>query len=308
MPGSSAQSARASRPMVMRGRGPSAAAIAIAPSPARLPAQRHPVTDARLCPLYKSRPTLLIAALRGRGESMRLAGRVAVVTGGASGIGLAAARLFAAEGARVALVDRDADALAHAADTVPGMLPLDGDVGSEPDVARHAAAVLARFGRWDVLLAAAGVSTGKGVGDETLAGWEGVLRTNLTGSFLWARAAVAAMARGGGSIVLVGSQLAFAGGRANAAYLASKGAIVSLARTMAVDHAAAGIRVNVVVPGAVDTPLLARAFRRASDPDAARERSIARHPLGRLGRPEEIAQAALFLASDDSSFTTGSCL
>src|SRR5262245_38327171 len=118
---------------------------------------------------------------------MKLAGRVAVVTGGASGIGLAAARLFAAEGARVALVDRDEGALAAAADAIPGALPLAGDVGSETDVARHTAEVIARFGRWDVLLAAAGISTGKAVAEETLAGWESVLRTNLTGSFLWAR-------------------------------------------------------------------------------------------------------------------------
>ena len=240
---------------------------------------------------------------------MKLAGRVAVVTGGASGIGLAAARLFAAEGAHVALVDRDTDALARAVADVAGATALPGDVGDEAVVARHAAALRERFGRWDVLLAAAGVSTGKSVADSTLDEWNVVLRTNLTGTFLWARAAVPVMAAGGGgSIILVGSQLATAGGRSNAAYVASKGAIASLARTMAVDHAAAGIRVNVVVPGAIDTPLLARAFQRASDPEAARQRSIARHPLGRLGRPEEVARAALFLASDESSFTTGSCL
>jgi NAD(P)-dependent dehydrogenase (short-subunit alcohol dehydrogenase family) len=113
---------------------------------------------------------------------------------------------------------------------------------------------------------------------------------------------------GGGSIVMVGSQLAFAGGRSNAAYLATKGAVVSLAKSMAVDHAADGIRVNVLVPGAIDTPLLNRAFARGADPEAARAASVARHPLGRLGRPEEMARAARFLLSDDSSFTTGACL
>jgi 2-keto-3-deoxy-L-fuconate dehydrogenase len=238
---------------------------------------------------------------------MKLAGRVAVITGGASGIGLAAARLFAAEGARIALVDRDAQALRLAAREIADALALEGDVGDETVVEAHAAEIHERLGRWDVLLAAAGWSTGKPVSESTLGEWEGVLRTNLTGSFLWARAAVAAMAPGG-SIVFVGSQLAIAGGRSNAPYLASKGAIVSLARCMALDHAAAGIRVNVVVPGAIDTPLLARAFGRAPDPEAARARSVARHPLGRLGRPDEVARAALFLASDDSSFTTGSCL
>ena len=103
-------------------------------------------------------------------------------------------------------------------------------------------------------------------------------------------------------------QLAFAGGRSNAPYLASKGAVASLARCMALDHADDGIRVNVVVPGAIDTPLLNRAFARSADPQAARARSVARHPLGRLGRAEEVARAILFLAGDDASFTTGSCL
>jgi len=113
---------------------------------------------------------------------------------------------------------------------------------------------------------------------------------------------------GVGSIILVGSQLAFSGGRGNAAYLASKGAIVSLAQTMALDHAHEGIRVNTLIPGAIDTPLLRRAFNRATDPEEVKARSVSRHPLGRLGRPEEVAQAALFLASDEASFTTGSCL
>ena len=241
---------------------------------------------------------------------MKLAGKVAAITGGASGIGLATARLFATEGASLALVDRDEPALAQARAALGGApLTLAGDVGAEAAVDAHVAAILERFGRIDILLAAAGWSSGRTVAESSLAQWESVLRTNLTGSFLWSRAAILAMGRvGGGSIVLVGSQLAFAGGRSNAAYLAAKGAIVSLARTMAVDHAAEGIRVNAVIPGAVDTPLLAHGFARHPDPEAARARSVARHPLGRLGRPEEVAKAVLFLASDESSFTTGSCL
>ena len=241
---------------------------------------------------------------------MKLAGKVAAITGGASGIGLATARLFATEGASLALVDRDEPALAQARAALGGApLTLAGDVGDEAAVDAHVAAILERFGRIDILLAAAGWSSGRTVAESSLAQWESVLRTNLTGSFLWSRAAILAMGRvGGGSIVLVGSQLAFAGGRSNAAYLAAKGAIVSLARTMAVDHAAEGIRVNAVIPGAVDTPLLAHGFARHPDPEAARARSVARHPLGRLGRPEEVAKAVLFLASDESSFTTGSCL
>lgn len=240
----------------------------------------------------------------------RLAGKVAVITGGGSGIGLASARLFAEEGAKLAITGRRSEYLSEAAGTIKGpepVLQLAGDVGDEAIVEAHCRAVIDRFGRLDVLLASAGWSTGTSVPDTTLADWEAVIRSNLTGSFLWSRAAIAEMRKtGGGSIILVGSQLAYAGGRSNAAYLATKGALASLCRTMAVDHAAEGIRVNLLVPGAIDTPLLRRAFARRADPAAAEAASVARHPLGRLGRPEEMAKPALFLASDESSFTTGS--
>jgi NAD(P)-dependent dehydrogenase (short-subunit alcohol dehydrogenase family) len=233
---------------------------------------------------------------------MKLSGQVAVVTGGGSGIGLATANLFAQEGGTVVAVDRNPDPCEGAA------LRLTGDVGDEATVRAHAAEAVGRFGHIDVLVTAAGWSTGTPVPETSLDQWEAVLRTNLTGTFLWAREAVMSMRGRGGSIVFVGSQLAQAGGRGNAAYLASKGAVVSLAKSMALDHAAERIRTNVVVPGAIDTPLLSRAFARAVDPQAARRRSIERHPLGRLGRPEEVAKAILFLASADSAFTTGSCL
>jgi 2-keto-3-deoxy-L-fuconate dehydrogenase len=233
---------------------------------------------------------------------MRLDGKVAVITGAASGIGLASAKAFAAAGAELALVDRDKELLKRAGAALGATAPLTlvGDVGDEVTVGRHAEDVLARHGRIDVL----------GVADCDLPSWEAVLRTNLTGTFLWARAAVRAMHSSGrgGALVFVGSQLAIAGGRSNAAHLASKGAVVSLAKSMALDHAGEGIRVNVVVPGAIDTPLLARAFERAPDAAAARARSVARHPLRRLGQADEDANAALYLASDASSFTTGSCV
>ena len=241
----------------------------------------------------------------------RLDGRVAVITGGASGIGLASLRLFAREGADLVIVDRDIGKLSDSEREGAGRPPLllEGDVGDEAVVERHAAAIAERFGGFDILLACAGWSGRKSVPDTTLAEWEGVLNTNLTGSFLWSRAAIRSMrARGGGAIILIASQLAFAGGRRNAAYIAAKGAIASLARTMAVDHAPEGIRVNAVVPGAIRTPLLESGFSGAEDPAAARAWSVSRHPLGRLGEPEEVAKAALFLASDESSFTTGSCL
>ena len=241
----------------------------------------------------------------------RLAGKVAVITGGASGIGLASLRLFAREGADVVVVDRDVTQLPEADREGAGRAPLllEGDVGDEATVERHTEAVATRFGGFDVLLACAGWSSRTSVPNTALSEWEGVLNTNLTGSFLWSRAAIRSMrGRGGGSIILIASQLAFAGGRRNAAYLASKGAVASLARCMAVDHAPERIRVNAIVPGAIRTPLLESGFARAEDPATARAWSVSRHPLGRLGEPEEVAQAALFLASGESSFTTGSCL
>lgn len=231
-------------------------------------------------------------------------GKVVVVTGGASGIGLACARLLAGEGASVICVDRAAPD--------PGTdvaLALKGDVGDATTVEAQAAEVVRRFNRFDGLVTCAGHSNGRTAPDCPLDEWEAIIRTNVTGTFLWAREAVRAMReREGGAIVMVGSQLAQAGGRSNAAYLASKGAVATLARTMAVDHAAEGVRVNVLVPGAIDTPLLARAFQRADDPDAARRASAARHALGRLGRPEEMARAVRFLLSSDASFTTGASL
>jgi 2-keto-3-deoxy-L-fuconate dehydrogenase len=240
---------------------------------------------------------------------MDLAGRVAVITGAATGIGAATARLMASRGATIVGVDRNAAALDALCDELPGSMALVGDVGDEATVADHARSVEDRFGAAAMLVTAAGWSTGKGVIDSTLDDWNAVLNTNLTGTFLWCRALLPGMiARKTGSIVLVGSQLAFAGGRSNAPYLASKGAVTSLARCMALDHADDGVRVNVVVPGAIDTPLLNRAFARSADPQVARARSVARHPLGRLGRAEEVARAILFLAGDDASFTTGSCL
>jgi len=231
-----------------------------------------------------------------------LTGKVIVITGGGSGIGAASASLFRDQGAEVVIVDRDEP---QASD----FMTLIGDVGDEATVQSHAQQVLEKYGRIDGLLTCAGFSMGNTVADTPLDDWNAVLRTNVTGTFLWAREAVRSMRKsGGGAIIMIGSQLAFAGGRNNAAYLTSKGAIVSLAKTMAVDHAPDGVRVNVLVPGAIDTPLLARGFGRAHDPEVARARSIARHPLGRLGQADEMAKGALFLMSDDSSFTTGSCL
>ena len=229
----------------------------------------------------------------------RLEGKIAIVTGGASGIGLATARLFLQEGARVCVVDR-------APADLPGALHRTGDVAEPGRADSDAAAVLAQWGRIDVLVTAAGFSSGGTALSIRPEDFAAVMRVHVWGTWLWARAVLPAMqAQGGGSIVTVSSQLARAGGRNNVAYIAAKGAILSLTKTMALDHVEDGVRVNAILPGAIDTPLLRRSFGRAADPAVPRAASLARHPMGRFGHAEEVAEAALYLASGASSFTTG---
>jgi 2-keto-3-deoxy-L-fuconate dehydrogenase len=244
---------------------------------------------------------------------MRLKGQTAIVTGAASGIGRASARLFSKEGAFVALVDRDAAGLAE---TIASIRDANGDgsvhVGdvSDADFAKAVVAeIVAHHGRLDVLVTAAGFSCGGTVVTTDPADWDAVFRTNVGGTWLWARAAVPQMQRQGkGSIITLASQLAIAGGKGNSAYIAAKGAIISLTRTMAVDFATDGIRVNAIAPGAIDTPLLRRSFARHADPEPVREASRNRHAMKRFGNAEEVAETALHLASDASSFTTGTVM
>ena len=244
---------------------------------------------------------------------MRLKDQIAVVTGAGSGIGRASAVLFAREGAFVALVDRDEtgmretlDAIRHAEGDGSAH---QGDVGDgdfakatiEEDASRH--------GRIDVLMTAAGWSCGGTVVTTDPADWDAVFRTHVGGAWLWARAAIPQMQRQGkGSLITIASQLAIAGGRGNSAYIAAKGAIISLTKTMAVDFATDGIRVNAIAPGAIDTPLLNRSFARQADAEKVRETSRNRHAMKRFGKAEEVAEAALYLASDASSFTTGTVM
>jgi NAD(P)-dependent dehydrogenase (short-subunit alcohol dehydrogenase family) len=235
---------------------------------------------------------------------MKLKDKVAIVTGAASGIGAEVARVFAREGAKVALVDRDRVAAPPA-----GALVFQGDVSDAAFTAATVAAVVKAWGRIDVVLTAAGMSVGKKLADTTEEEWDRVFAVNAKGTFLWLRATLAPMiAGGGGSMITVASQIPLSGGRNTASYAASKGAVIALTKSVALDYAADKVRVNALAPGAIDTPFLHRSFTRAADPAAARQSSIDRHPMGRFGTVEEVAKAALFLASDDSSFTTGSVL
>ena len=240
---------------------------------------------------------------------MKLKDKVAIITGGASGIGAATARLFAAEGARVALVDRDASGLAKVAAEIPGSLTVEADVSSNAQAQAGVARVLKEWGRIDVLMTAAGISLGGTVDKIDEEAWDRTFNVNVKGTYLWVHHAIKPMlAAKSGTIVTVGSQLAQSSIGNNAAYIASKGAIASFTKTIAVDHAAQGVRVNALMPGVIDTPMPARSIQRQADPEAARAFWKKRHPMGRIGQPEEVAKAALFLASDDSSFVTGTLL
>jgi NAD(P)-dependent dehydrogenase (short-subunit alcohol dehydrogenase family) len=237
--------------------------------------------------------------------------RVAIVTGGASGIGLATATRLLREGARVAVVDRvepekAARALGAAGGEVWGVL---ADVADETQVRAMVDEVLSRALRVDVLINAAGIGSPRPVtiDEATAAEWQELCAVNLTGTFLCCRAVIPAMRRGGGgAIVNVASELGLVGSPRSAMYSATKGAVVQLTRALAVDHAADHIRVNCVCPGPVDTPLLRRGIERAADPEAKLLREVGSTLLGRLGRPEEIASVIHFLASDEASFVTGS--
>lgn len=230
--------------------------------------------------------------------SGRLSGKRCVITGAASGLGAATVTLFVAEGAEVLAVDRDPVA------PRPGVTPLVADV-TDPLAATRAAKT---FGPVDALVAYAAVSYGGRLHETTRERWAQVLDVNLMGTVTWIEAVLPAMRERGGSIVTVGSQIALAGGAGNAAYVAAKGAVMALTRNLAVDYADDGVRVNCIAPGAIDTPMLRRSFARAPDPAAKEAASRERHAMKRFGAPEEVAQAALFLASDEASFTTGSVI
>ncbi|CAN5762643.1 SDR family oxidoreductase [soil metagenome] len=244
---------------------------------------------------------------------MKLKDQVAIVTGAASGIGAASARLFATEGARLALVDQDKEGLGQVAADIEAAggsaIIVPADVSSDAEARAGVDRVIAKWGRIDVLLTAAGMSTGGTVDAIEEAAWDRTFAVNVKGTYLWIHYAIKPMiAARSGAIVTIGSQLAQSSPGKNAAYVASKGAIASLTKTIAVDHAPQGIRVNALMPGVIDTPMPANSLKRYADPEAMRAYWKMRHPMGRIGRPDEVARAALFLACEDSSFVTGTLL
>jgi len=243
----------------------------------------------------------------------RLEGKITLITGGASGIGKATARLFLEEGARVVISDINADAL----DTAVAELSADGgaisgirgDVRSMADGGAMVAAAVERYGRLDVLFCNAGITSVSPIEQLTEEEWDAVIDTNLKGMFTLIKAAVPQMrTQGGGAIITMGSEMGIVAVPESPAYNASKGGVIMFTRSIAIDLIQHNIRINTICPGITRTPLLQAEVDNSIDPEKTAREQASWAPIMRVADPREIAHGALFLASDDSSFAVGSSL
>lgn len=244
---------------------------------------------------------------------MRFTNKTALITGAGSGIGRATAVLFAKAGARVAVNDlapqKGVETVALVKKEGAEGIYLQGDVASAADAERMVAETVKAFGRLDILVNNAGIILPGRVDNMTEEDFDKVMRINVKGAFLVSKYAVLAMKKtGGGAIVNNASVAALKGIADRSAYSASKGALVSLTRAMATDYIKDNIRVNCVCPGTTLTPALEERMRDFADPEAARAAFIARQPMGRLGKDEEIAHAILFACCDEAAYMTGSVI
>jgi NAD(P)-dependent dehydrogenase (short-subunit alcohol dehydrogenase family) len=244
---------------------------------------------------------------------LKLDRKVAIITGAAAGIGEAAARLFAAEGARLVLIDLDREALGRLVEELENeasiILDFVGDVSGPSFHQGVVDRTMAQFGRIDILFNNAGIVLNGSLVECTEGEWQRTIDVNLKSMFLLSRAVIPIMVHQGGGTIINMSSIAGVSGVANrGAYSVSKAGVVGLTKSLAMDFVKDGIRVNCICPATVDTPSLRRRIAESSQPEEARKAFIARQPMGRLGTPEEIALMALFLASDDSRFMTGQAI
>jgi NAD(P)-dependent dehydrogenase (short-subunit alcohol dehydrogenase family) len=245
----------------------------------------------------------------------RLAGKVAIVTGAGSGIGRAIAIALAREGAQIALIGRSRDKLDETAAEIRANAPsaeaisLVCDITQASDTKSVVAAVEKAFGRLNVLVNNAGALSVSTIETISEADWDSLIITNLKGPFLMSRAALPALRRaGGGSIVNIGSVLGLVAVKDRAAYCASKGGVTLLTKAMALDHAQDNIRVNCICPSVVETDLVRDLWANSEEGRRAKEARMATIPAGRFGKPQDIAGLAVFLASDESSWMTGTAI